>query len=70
MTQIERYLTLITKPESESFLKFLSTPRNESIRVGFGSGFVTSISIQQEIDSMSIRFDSISSFIDFDSKAK
>ncbi len=60
-----------------SFLKLLQcryvntyTSRNESVRIGFGSGFVTQVSTQQGIDSVSIRFDSISDFIDSDSSDK
>jgi hypothetical protein len=46
------------------------TSRNKSIRIDFDSSFVTPISTRQEINSVSIRFDSISNLIDFDSKAK
>jgi hypothetical protein len=46
------------------------TPRNDSIRFGSGSGFAGSGSCRIEIDTVSIRFDSISDFFDFDSKSK
>jgi hypothetical protein len=40
------------------------TSRNESVQVDFDSGFATLVLIQQRIDSVSIRFDSFSDFID------
>ncbi len=57
-----------SKIEISSSKTIRTTPRNDSIRFDFGSIFVTLISNRHRFDFLSIRFDSISIFVDLKSK--
>jgi hypothetical protein len=50
--------------------RLVTTSRNDSIRFEFDSDFAESNSCRVEVDTVSIWFDSISNFFDFDSKSK